>query len=1271
MSPEEISGLLGNLFFWWVNDFIVLGYSKILSADDMPPLPSYLNSMKLRKAMQVTWDQRKKPDYRFSLLLLQFRLLWRPNLLVIVPRCLFTAFRYCQPILVTRTIAYVNNDLPALENRSEGFQLIVFTFFIYMGMAISKGMYDIRLHRLNVMSHMTIIGLIYNRSFTAKDGTFDAAAAVTLMTNDAEQVMFTADLFHELWSQTIEFSIGMYLLSTQLGWVCVIPVLAVLFTSQGSKFVTSRIVKRQSSVSMATQQRISRTKSVLDSMKNIKIMGLVAKMAAKVQTARSEEISKYIKLNRLFVAFNASASMLTIFTPAITLIIYSIQAELRGEKFIDVNMAFTSLAIVGMVTSPANTVLTMSAHMASAIASFDRIQSYLAGLDREDKRENIMSSNPRSDVRDQTGGRFATHPDDSLSAPSIEGGALEDVALSIVDATIRPSSNSNPVLRNITTTIKQGSLVVCCGAVGTGKTSLVKALLGDLPTEMGVIKTAVGLVAYCSQTPWLPSGTIKSIIQGPLELDHAADEAWYRRVVEACDLGEDLHQLPDGDQTVIGSRGITLSGGQKHRLALARAVYAHHHTVILDDVLSALDSTTEMKVVEQLFDPSGLFKEMGTTVLLITHATHHLSLADHIIVLNEDGAIAEQGSWEGLRKNAGYISQVILKKKHAMSTTAGGSAKKHDEIRQSRATKPDPNMQESTRRTGDITLYERGGQDTRYYSGIYFLLALGTFVCVTMAIANIFLIIAPRSGQVLHARLLHTVMAAFQSFFGITETGTTLNRFSADILMIDRRLPPSLLQVGQCLFTLLSQAILLAVVQPIMAITLPFTFITIYFIQKFYLATSRQLRLLDLETKALLNSSFLDTLEGVATIRAFGWQRAFVIDNVKKLDQCLRPWYLMMCLQRWLNITMDLIVLCIAMLVVSFAVAFKDRTTGGQIGIALNVVLLANQSLLRLVESWTVLETSLGAISRIRAFERDVMPESKPGEDQQTDDGWPAHGAISFDNMSATYDSKHLALKNITISIQPGQKIGICGRSGSGKSSQLLSLLRLVEIQSGTIWIDKVDLQTLSRDAIRSRLITVPQDPMLVMRDTVRQNLDITDSSISDEEIIHTLQKVKLWHVIQGREGNAQRAVRQPLDLNKAPGNGNSAEALLEASTSQAEPSPCSSLDMVMETLPLSQGQQQLFSLARAILMRPFRGKVVLLDEATSNVDAETDKLMQDLIRAEFKDHTVLTIAHRLDTILDSDMILVLDGGRLVEFGPPLELVQNEDGIFRAMYATV
>ncbi|KAI9738028.1 MAG: hypothetical protein M1818_005456 [Claussenomyces sp. TS43310] len=331
--------------------------------------------------------------------------------------------------------------------------------------------------------------------------------------------------------------------------------------------------------------------------------------------------------------------------------------------------------------------------------------------------------------------------------------------------------------------------------------------------------------------------------------------------------------------------------------------------------------------------------------------------------------------------------------------------------------------------------------------------------------------------------------------------------------------------------------------------------------------------------------------------------------------------------------------------------------------------------LLRLVEAWATMETFLGAILRLRAFEKNVQPEDKPGEDHQPPDMWPGRGAIQFDNLPAAHNPATLALKGLKISIESGKKVGVCGRTGSGKSSQLLSLLRLVEIESGSIRIDGFDVQKLSRNFIRSRIITVQQGPMLVMTDTVRQNLDIADSAVSDEDIIRALKRVKLWSVLQSRVSSAEIAGSQAQKLDIAMGGGGSItphSAAKDPNTKVPRPdaSATASLDIVIKSIPLSQGQQQLFSLARAILMRPTRGKVVLLDEATSNVDEMTDKLMQRLIREEFKEHTILTIAHRLNTIMDSDVVLVLDSGRLVEVGAPSELAEREAGVFRTLYMT-
>jgi ATP-binding cassette, subfamily C (CFTR/MRP), member 1 len=595
-------------------------------------------------------------------------------------------------------------------------------------------------------------------------------------------------------------------------------------------------------------------------------------------------------------------------------------------------------------------------------------------------------------------------------------------------------------------------------------------------------------------------------------------------------------------------------------------------------------------------------------------------------------------------------------------------------------------------------LAESQGEHMWFYTGIYFVLTVGAFMSIMTAVTTIFLVIAPHSGNTLHARLLRTVMYAPQSYFAKTDTGTTLNRFSADMAMLDRQLPFALFQVFQTLFRVLSQCVLLSVVQPLITVTLPFTILAVFLIQKIYLATSRQLRFIDLETRALVSGSFLETLEGVATIRAFGWQQAFIGDNARKLDLSLRPDYMLMCIQRWLDMVLDLIVPALAMGIIGLAVALKGTTTGGQIGIALNVVLQVNQYLLRLVAAWTKLETSLGAISRLRAFEQDVQPEDKTGTTQLPPPNWPARGAVEFANLSAYYKPPMLALNDINIAIAPGTKVGIVGRTGSGKSSLLLSLLRLVEMGGvGTVFIDGVNLRNLRRNAVRGRIITVPQDPMLVMTDTIRENLDIEGANVSEDHMVRVLQRVRLWNVMLARRASAEAARREALQVDTSmglassgAGNGEGSsinsdqtqpendrkplllepDDVIDINASQSEDVSMSAtaiLDTTMRSMPLSQGQQQLFSLARAILMRSSRGQVVLLDEATSNVDGNTDKLMQSLVQEEFKDHTVLTVAHRLDTIMRSDIVLVLDSGKLVEAGPPSELVAKEGGAFAAL----
>ncbi|CAK7207178.1 hypothetical protein SEUCBS139899_009986 [Sporothrix eucalyptigena] len=1272
LSPEETAGFFGVAFFWWVNRILRTGYSTILSLGDMPPLGASLDTMRAREAMQKAWDKMKQRG-RFALFLALAQCLWRPNLSIVIPRLILTVLRCCQPYFISRAIAYVSKDLSPIEDRNEAFVLILLAFVIYVGMAVAQGMVERLQARLTALIHMSLVGLIHNRCLTIADGVLDESAAVTLMSNDAEAATNGGDLVHELWSQVLEFGMGMYLLAGELGWVCILPLVVVLGISRGVQYTTEHLTDRQLAFSMATQRRISSTRSMLDSMKNIKMMGLVERMDAKLQRARDCEMEHYVGFYRLLVVYFISSIALNLFSPALTLIVYAIQAQLRGAKSIDVGMAFASLAIVELVALPANTLLGILPEAASVLAASDRIREYLLGPGRQDARIFLGKQNTSVDI------------------------------ITMDHVTVRPTATGETVLRDICTRIERGHVVVVSGGVGAGKTTLAKAILGDLkPEPGGVIKIATQSIAYCSQTPWLVNGTAREAIRGPPmdddEDDNESDDDWYRKVVHACDLEQDFALMLHGDRTVVGSRGTALSGGQKQRVALARAVYARRDLIILDDVLSALDATTERHIIDNLIGPRGLFKELGTTVILITHATQHLAVADHIIILGEHGTIVEQGTWKELRGDIGYIGKVVLQKTDEQDGDHVSSEEQLVDRTESHgrfsAKQPDSAAADHTRKpmTGDTGLYgyyfnaigphrllfvltltgslavyavvlgvipywlrwmaESGGERIWFYTGIYLALTVGAFVSVATAISTVFLAIAPAAGRRLHDQLLHTVLWAPQSFFATTDTGSTLNRFSADLRMLDRQLPFALFQTVQAVFRVLSQCVLLAVVQPRIAITLPLTVIVLYVTQAVYLSTSRQVRLLDLDSRALVHTSFLETLAGVTTIRAFGWQRPVTVQNAQTLDFSMRPDYLLRCIQCWLSIVLDLLVPGLAIGVIVLTVFLKGTTTGGQVGIALTAVLKTNSYLLRLVEAWTKLETSLGAVSRVRSFENDVPPEDSCTQALLPPPSWPSLGGIRFNHVSASYSAKAtaemtpkvLALNNVSVGILPGTKIGVVGRTGSGKSSLLCCLLRLVDLTGGkgSIQIDGLDICNLPRNVVRARIITVPQDAMIIDSDTLRQSLEMAGvDSIPDDDMVRVLKRVGLWDILEARSDN----------------NDNSDDS--DSSEGDDKGSP---LETTMKALALSQGQQQLFSLARALLMRPSRGHIVLLDEATSNVDAETDRLMQAIVLDEFREHTVITVAHRLDTILDSDVVLVLDAGMLVEAGPPSELAARQGG---------
>jgi ATP-binding cassette subfamily C (CFTR/MRP) protein 1 len=492
-----------------------------------------------------------------------------------------------------------------------------------------------------------------------------------------------------------------------------------------------------------------------------------------------------------------------------------------------------------------------------------------------------------------------------------------------------------------------------------------------------------------------------------------------------------------------------------------------------------------------------------------------------------------------------------------------------------------------------------------------------------------FVEIVPKSAASLHSTLVQTVMRAPLSFFVATDTGVTLNRFSQDMSLIDMALPAAAFGTIFAALTSISSACLIIAASWYIAAAMPFILVVLYGLQMFYLRTSRQLRHMDLEAKSPLYSHFLETTAGLSTIRAFGWTEKFQEHNIELLDISQKPFYLMYCIQRWLNVVLDLFVASIAVLLVSLAIELRGSTSAGAIGVGLLNVLVFNEQLTYLITSWTALETSLGAIARLRTFELETPQEIRAVCIQAPSEAWPARGLIEFKDISASHtpDSKP-ALENLSLKIEPGQKVAICGRTGSGKSSLLLTLFRLLELDRGQISIDKIDIASLDQEYLRSKLIIIPQDPVIFpgsIRENIVPHLSPMDTSL-DTEIRDALEKVGLQQVLISSQ----------------------------------------SLDAEMAEITLSQGQKQLFCLVRALL-RKDSSPILILDEASSNVDHQTDGLMQKIVAEEFQKHTVLSVVHKLDTIDELAEVVVLEAGRIVEIGQPGEL-RRAGGAFKRLW---
>ncbi|ROV96362.1 hypothetical protein VPNG_09065 [Cytospora leucostoma] len=1087
---------------------------------------------------------------------------------------------------------------------------------------VASSVYRHRQNRLKVMIRGAVISLLHDRVLTARDGEGSDGKVVTFMSNDVSSIEDSADLFHETWAYFVEVIVGTVLLAGEVGGLWPVPLVFIFLCSRMSRHVAKNLRARQGKWNAATQQRITVTSSLLASIKNVKMLGMQEAVTEHVEELRRREMDAARGVRWLMVAYNASANALGMFAPVLTIALYAGLAMLRGQA-LDVDTAFTTVAILSMVTHPANMVMTNVPKAVVSYSSYERIQEYL--LDKTRPSRAVDTS--------KASGNGATSTDS------------DRVAVRLEDVAIAGTEETKPILKDINLELRQGTIVICTGPVGSGKTTLARAILGELPLSQGHFQLSPRKVSYCAQTPWLPNQSIKKVICGPTADGEDHDETWYQKTIQACSLDSDMNLLPDGDATSVGSKGMNLSGGQRQRVALARAVYSRSDLVILDDSLSALDGKTQRQVVYSLLGPHGIFRNHQIAVFWITTATQYFDLADEVVVLAE-GTVKERGTWGQLRKDDPLIDEIIHPH-HAENGDKEPENSVGGVVREKKSTTGNAAARELSRKNGDLSLYSyyftsaglgnvlamvlctalcaffnnipsywlklwtdaatapRTNAATAAYIAVYVLLLLLAWTSTNGIAYTSTLRVAPTSGLALHSRLLKTVTSAPLLYFSGRDAGATLNLFSQDVQLVDKQLAQAAQSLSVQVFKLAAQAA--------------------------YLRTSRQLRLLELGSRAAVASAFLEAAQGAATLRAFGWARpASEAMSCGALDGSQRPSYLLLCLQRWLGVVLDLLVAGIAVACVSLAVRSRGGTTGGQVGVALNMVLVANATLLSLVTSWTNLEISLGAVARLKEVEEDTPQEEEDERDEQPggqrplpDSSWPARGLVELTGVTAQYGPAAVALRGVDLTIEPGQTAVLCGRTGSGKSSVVLTLLGLLDTTEGAVAVDGVDVGALSRAAVRQRaFITVAQEAFFLPEASLRFNLD-PELGARPAVLVAALRRTGLWGHFIGGEAEPDEKEEEILSR------------------------PFSSLPS------LSVGQTQLLALARALVRRsvlcdPSSSRmaysdsnregarpIVLLDEVTSSLDPETESKIYDIISEEFvqRGHTVLMVTHKLDAV--------------------------------------
>ncbi|KAH7305472.1 P-loop containing nucleoside triphosphate hydrolase protein [Stachybotrys elegans] len=1244
VTVEQTIGFWSRGFFVWLLPMFRAGYSTVLRLKDVPEVDIDLQEQTTRTDLRNSFGRSRAEKFR----LLRTTLACNKAglLLVVIPRIILSVFRFAIPFLIERAVAQLNSPNDE-TNRYFGQSLVGAFVLVYVGIAVSKAVYWHMAYRVLARIRAGLTGLIYQHTIHLRACDVQHSAALTLMGTDVERIVETLRLMHEIWASVPEIAVAVWLLSRQVSYAALLPVSVCLASIAATSLVAKRFGPAQRQWVEGVEKRVAATSDALGNIKTVKMLGFETHVSQMIRKLREIELQISSKFRTLLVWSIVLSNAPSDIAPFATLAVSAVIAITTSQSALQVSQVFSSLAIISMVTEPLVMFCQALPNFTQAVSCFGRIEKFL-----------LLAPATQTPAEDSSPSLAL----DNLPRAATDSGSI----FRFQNATISwGSEDGDAVLHDLTADIKPGFTAII-GPVGAGKTTLLSSLIGETFAAQGAMSNPLSYVAFSPQTPWIMDDTIARNITAGQGTD--VDAKWMDICIDRCGLRADIESFPSGLQSPTGPNGSFLSGGQRQRVALARAMYSKRSVVILDDITSGFDPATSKEVVAQLFSRDGHFRKAGISVVLATHDMRLLHLMDNLIVL-ECGKIVRSGPSTDIVSQMPSLAADENGPNGAISQ--GSEVKSGEESRANDSTEERPphdaratSLLDEQRQQGNWSVYRyyagsagiwpiaswvvctlagavistyttiwvdewisssSGGESADnlgLYLSIYSLLVVAT-VASTLGECFVFIVtIIKNTASNLHSDLLNSTLKAPLSFFLETDTGSIVNRFSQDMNLIDMSLPLQAIQFMSGFAYCFVRLIVIAILGRYLAAAVPVMGLAVFLVQRYYLRTSRQVRLLEIETKAPLYTHFTDSIKGVATIRAYHLEDTFGERLGELLNQSQKPFYMLSLIQQWLTLVLDLMVGGLAVMLVAVALSLTgSRISAGALGVALVLSLQFNNLLSHTILAWTKFETSVGAVARVQQFVQ-TTPEEHVGTPVPARE-WPVEGTVEFDGMTACYlPQGPPVVLDVNLKIESGEKLAICGPSGSGKSSLIMALLKLVEVREGRILVNGTDIAAFQNSDLRSHLNPIPQEPYF-LPGTFKFNLD-PHGQTDEATLISALKKVKLWEKVEAKGG----------------------------------------LDTELVMSELSVGERQLLSLARAILVP---SKILILDEAMSNVDENTEAFMQDIIMSEFKDRTIIAVMHRYSYINQFDKVLVMRKGRMVECDKPSVLL-GRDSMFRKLY---